>query len=273
MTTLQKIIKYCAIAFAVFLIISIIGGITGAVAGVSFLWDDEDTVGEMQALAVTGEVRKMAIDLKSTQLEVRAGDRFSAASNYRDFKIDNSDGTLLIEEEHPGFRFGSGGRKLILTIPDNQEFDRVDISAGAGTVKIDTLSAEKLFLDLGAGEVNIEELTAKDSAKINGGAGELNIRGGELANLDFDMGVGEVNLKSRLSGDCDIDYGIGELNLTLLGSPEDYRITLDKGVGEATLDGKKMQDGEVYGSGDTRIDIDGGIGALHLTRVASSRVR
>lgn len=80
MTTLQKIIKYCAIAFAVFLIISIIGGITGAVAGVSFLWDDEDTVGEMQALAVTGEVRKMAIDLKSTQLEVRAGDRFSAAS-------------------------------------------------------------------------------------------------------------------------------------------------------------------------------------------------
>ena len=111
----------------------------------------------------------------------------------------------------------------------------MDISAGAGTVKIDTLSAEKLFLDLGAGEVNIEELTAKDSAKINGGAGEL--------------------------------------NLTLLGSPEDYRITLDKGVGEATLDGKKMQDGEVYGSGDTRIDIDGGIGALHLTRVASSRVR
>ena len=226
MTTLQKIIKYCAIAFAVFLIISIIGGITGAVAGVSFLWDDEDTVGEMQALAVTGEVRKMAIDLKSTQLEVRAGDRFSAASNYRDFKIDNSDGTLLIEEEHPGFRFGSGGRKLILTIPDNQEFDRVDISAGAGTVKIDTLSAEKLFLDLGAGEVNIEELTAKYSAKINGGAGEL--------------------------------------NLTLLGSPEDYRITLDKGVGEATLDGKKMSEDIVYGDGETSIEIDGGVGAMKI---------
>ena len=40
MTTAQKIIKYCAIAFAVFLIVSIIGGIVGAVTSVPALVSD-----------------------------------------------------------------------------------------------------------------------------------------------------------------------------------------------------------------------------------------
>ena len=47
MTTAQKIIKYCAIAFAVFLIVSIIGGIVGAVAAGTLVGRDGDGVGEM----------------------------------------------------------------------------------------------------------------------------------------------------------------------------------------------------------------------------------
>ena len=46
MTTAQKIIKYCAIAFAVFLIVSIIGGIVGAVASVPLLVSDGDLRGD-----------------------------------------------------------------------------------------------------------------------------------------------------------------------------------------------------------------------------------
>ena len=64
------------------------------------------------------------------------------------------------------------------------------------------------------------------------------------------MGVGEANLQSRLTGDCDIDYGVGELNLTLIGTADDYRISLDKGAGKATLDGVKMSDDVVYGDGE-----------------------
>lgn len=40
MTTLQRIIKYCAIAFAVFLSVSIIGGICGVFGMLSVFFGD-----------------------------------------------------------------------------------------------------------------------------------------------------------------------------------------------------------------------------------------
>ena len=57
---------------------------------------------------------------------------------------------------------------------------------------------------------------------------------------------------------------MGELNLTLTGTREDYCITLDKGVGKATLDGVKMSDDVVYGDGENTIEIDGGVGELKI---------
>ena len=42
-------------------------------------------------------------------------------------------------------------------------------------------------------------------------------------------------------------------------------IELDKGIGEARLDGKKMSDDSVYGAGKNFIEIDGGIGELCIT--------
>ena len=78
------------------------------------------------------------------------------------------------------------------------------------------------------------------------------------------MGIGELNLTSELGGKSSIDYGVGKTNLVLIGTDNDYRIELDKGVGEARLAGRKMSDDSVYGGGSRHIEIDGGIGAIHI---------
>ena len=83
MTTAQKIIKYCAIAFAVFLIVSIIGGIIGAVSSVPLLVSDGDGVGEMKTYAVTDEVKNLEIDLSGARLEIKTGDRFAVESDHK----------------------------------------------------------------------------------------------------------------------------------------------------------------------------------------------
>ena len=264
MTTAQKIIKYGAIAFAVFLIVSIIGGIFGAVISIPALCGDEDVVGEMKSYTVTETVETLEIDLSGARLTIKTGDRFAVESDHKYLNVENVNGTLSIKEDHPAFGFHSEGARVILTVPEDFTFARATISAGAGAVKADALLAERLSLDLGAGEVDIGTLTATAKASINSGAGELKIGGGELADLDLDIGVGEADLKSRLTGDCSIDYGVGELDLTLVGIQADYCITLDKGVGKATLDGVKMTDDTVYGSGETTIEVDGGVGELKI---------
>ena len=52
--------------------------------------------------------------------------------------------------------------------------------------------------------------------------------------------------------------------MILLGSKDDYKIELDKGIGEATLEGESLKDDSVYGSGENKIDIDGGVGAINI---------
>lgn len=263
MTTAQKIIKYCAIAFAIFLIVSIVSGILGAVSGVSYILGGKTTVTEMEIFPITSSVKELKIELSAAKLRLKTGDRFQLESNHKYLEWEEKDGCLSIWDDAPHLGKDMDKIQVTLTIPEGTEFRSADISTGAGTFTVDELSARRLRLDLGAGEVRINSLSSS-SAVINGGAGEITIDGGSLNNLDFDMGVGEVNLTSRITGDSELDYGVGELNLTLLGKPEDYRIRLDKGLGEARLDGQKMYDDAVYGNGIHSIEIDGGVGELKI---------
>ena len=73
MTTFQKIIKYLALAFAIFLIVTIIGGIITGLTGISFLTSSEDAeiVGEMQNLPIDGEISSLSVDLSGAEFKYK----------------------------------------------------------------------------------------------------------------------------------------------------------------------------------------------------------
>lgn len=267
MTSVQKIIKYLATAFAIFLSVSIIGGIITALSGISFILSDKDKkepVGEMTAYPVSEEISSLQINLSAAELIIRNSDNFSVESNHNYITVETNNGKLIIDETETPISIAAKGVTVILNVPENFIFDDVELETGAGHVKIDTLAADVLDITFGAGEAEIESLTANSRAQIDGGVGEITIKDGLLRNLDLDMGVGELTLTSRLEGESDLDYGVGETNLTLLGSPDEYKIKLDKGIGEAKLQGEDMNDDSVYGGGTNRIEIDGGIGELKI---------
>ena len=58
MNSVQKVIKYLALAFAIFLSVSIIGGIITGLTGVSYILSgrDSEAVGEMQVYPIEGEI-------------------------------------------------------------------------------------------------------------------------------------------------------------------------------------------------------------------------
>lgn len=266
MTTVHKIIKYLAMAFAMFLCVSIIGGIITGIAGVSLLLSDRDgePAGEMQTYPIDGEVFSLSVNLSGAKFQIKTSDSFSVESNHEYISVSLNDGKLCIKETKKPFALSPKGVTVVLNIPEDFVFDEATVETGAGEVNIETLSADVLKLYLGAGEAKIQRLVAKSQSRIDGGAGELTISGGLLCNLNFDMGVGEVTLKSRIEGNSKIDMGVGEINLTLLGSRDDYKIEIDKGIGDANLDGKDVTDGSVYGSGENKIEIDGGVGDIDI---------
>lgn len=266
MNTVQKVIKYLAMAFAVFLIVTIIGGIIAGLAGVSLLFSDrdEDSIGEMQMYAINEDITSLSLSLSRARLQIKTADSFSVESNHKYISVKSEDGLLCITETGKRFSVYPEGLTVTLSIPKDFVFDSAAIETGAGKVKVDALAADELRLSLGAGEADIKNLTANSHADIDGGAGEVKISGGRLCNLKLNMGVGEMTLKSRIEGNSRLDYGIGEVKLTLLGNREDYRIEIDKGIGEARIEGENMRDDSVYGTGTNRIKIDGGIGAIRI---------
>ena len=263
MTSFQRIVKYLAVAFAVFLIVSIISGICGAIALLTGL-TGKSTAGSMEHYPVSGDIESLDMEISAAQVKIVSGDRFAVESNHKYLKVRLDGGKLKIDEEKVMFGASPEGVTVVLTVPKGFVFEDVDIETGAGKVEIDTLSANTLSMELGAGSTQIGCLNAATKGKISTGAGMLVVRDGKLHNLSMEIGTGRLELTGCLTGKNKLDFGLGEAELTLLGSREDYQIKFEKGIGSGTLDGNEMSGGSVYGGGENRLDIDGGIGALRI---------
>lgn len=277
MTTAQKVIKYLAIAFAIFLILNIISGILWAIFGVSFIfglqnWENNE-IREHSVITnyeysdidtLNREIETLDIDIKFNSLIIKTGAEFKVEGDSNHIKCRQDNKTIHIEEtNHHWFQKNNSG-EIIIYIPENLEFEKVKISTGAGKIDIEKLETKRLSLEIGAGETQIRELDVKDKADINGGAGRVTILSGIINDLDLDMGVGKVELNAKLTGSTDIEAGIGELDVNINAPKEDYKIKASKGIGSITIDKEGISDDTIYGNGENYIKIDGGIGSIKI---------
>lgn len=263
MTTLQKVIKYLAIAFAIFLTVTIIGGILKAVGLLGGLFSSDAVLEDMKTYSITTQIRDLDIEINAADLSIKEGKAFAVESNLKHLKVEQNAGVLTIKETKK-FTGTYSGAVLTVYVPAGTVFDNVSLTTGAGRLTIGNLSAGTLDFELGAGEVSVDSLIATKSADIEGGAGRITIADGALKDLELEMGVGQLNLTSALTGSCKLDLGVGESNLTLIGKKDDYKLDLEKGIGQITVDGKSVNDYGSSGNGANRVEINGGVGAIHV---------
>ena len=272
MTTLQKVIKYLALAFAIFLTVSIVGGILSAVGLLGSLFSDDDAewgdvIGETKNYTVSSEISDLNIQINAADFYIKEGNSFSVESNLKNLEVDEKNGCLTLKDLTKIKLNGSNAYEnavLTIWVPVGTVFDNVNIKTGAGRFTVDSFSAATIGFELGAGDVTISKLIAEKSANIEGGAGRITISDGAIKNLDLEMGLGQLNLTSALTGDCNLDSGIGEMNVTLLGSKDDYELDIEKGIGNITVDGKNVTDFGSSGNGANEVDIHGGVGAINV---------
>ncbi len=263
MTNFQKVVRYIAIGLAALLSFSIIGGVISVVGHFGGFMFNDATAEAVKTYTVSSEINRLYIDINAADITVKQGDTFSAQSNLKHLTVKEDNGLLSIQETKTLFS-NYNNATLIITIPTDTEFDTAELKTGAGRLTVDTLCAEVLDCEFGAGEVKIDSLSASNEADLDGGAGKITISGGSINNLDFDMGVGQLNFTSNLVGECELDLGIGESNITLLGTKDNYTLNIEKGLGNITVDGDTISNIAGLGSGQNKIDLRGGIGAINV---------
>ena len=272
MTTLQKVIKYLALAFAIFLTVSIVGGILSAVGLLGSLFSDDDAewgdvIGETKTYTVSSEISDLNIQINAADFYIKEGNGFSVESNLKNLEVDEKNGCLTLKDLTKIKLNGSNAYEnavLTIYVPVGMVFDNVNIKTGAGRFTVDSLSAATIGFELGAGDVTISKLIAEKSANIEGGAGRITISDGAIKDLALKMGMGQLNLTAALTGDSELELGVGESNITLLGSKDDYELDIEKGIGNITVDGKNVTDFGSSGNGANEVDIHGGVGAINV---------
>lgn len=265
MTQTQKIIKYLAITFAIFLAAAIIFGIVGTI-GMIFGFGNRDTILDQSVnIDISQEISSLKIDVGGAQLRIVEGDSFMLSSNIKNLQVSEHNGELSIVQKQKFIRTHSNNvGEILFTVPANTHFKWVDIDAGAGDVFASKLFADRLSFDLGAGRVQIDYIEVNSKAEINAGAGEMTIGGGVIRNLELDLGVGKTGLKAALEGRSEINCGVGETSITICGNQQDYTLEIDSGVGNVEVDGKSVNGNCTLGKGANLVDIDGGVGSIYI---------
>lgn len=281
MTATQKVIKYLALAFAIFLIITItsaiLTGIYALVSSLDLINGKDRPVLSKDYLVISEtkddiqadiNLKEIDIELSATELQIKIADKFKVETNNPEIKYKEDNGKIRIieNEEHKLWFIGKDfDSKLMIYLPQNVEiYEKVKIKAGAGKISIDNLETKKFKLEQGAGKVEISNLLVSDEAIIEGGAGEISIKAGKIRNLRLDQGLGKTYINAELLGENNIDSGIGALDLNLTLPKESYRFNIKKGIGKVTVNDVKIGSDLLFGEGVNYIKVDGGIGNINI---------
>lgn len=204
----------------------------------------------------------LTIEINAAEIKIERGDKFLITSNLKYLEVTESDGKVIAKEQ--GNRTGrdTSGAFFTLCLPEGVHLDALTIKIGAADFRADTLSAGSVVINVGAGSVTIDSLTATSNAKIDGGAGKITIGSGSLKNLEATMGAGELALTTGIVGSGKLDMGVGKATLNLCGDSSEYTVEMNKGVGSITYNGKAIDGNRTVGIGDTEVEINGGVGSI-----------
>lgn len=276
MNEFQKVIKYCAMAFAIFLSVSIITGIASgiitAMGVVSANSSSTETINYDESFEA---VKSLYADNSVGNFIIKEGTgrtvQVVAENVMGEFSVNkNFSGELRIKSKFNFWNFLSGKSafnkesKVTIYLPEGFEAERVKIEAGAGNVTIEELKTQRLEIEAGAGNIQGTEIIA-EKVSLDGGIGEITLEDVDLTNVDVEAGVGNISIEGYLRGKNDIEAGIGNISLEIYGSADDYNLKADKGLGNITINGDKH-----FGlnwnnrTAENSLNIDGGVGNINI---------
>lgn len=279
MSNVQKVIKYLAIAFGLFLSISIISVILFSVTSVFSIFDFIENDNHLSLVEEDGtnqahfveefeaeQVRNLEIDVAISNLSVSVGETFKVEGIgvSHDFSCYLKDGKLVIHED--GFRLHRSSKRnqiIRLFIPKDFLFDKVTIETGISTTQLSNIAADRLEVEMGTGVLKADHIVANHT-KIEGGIGKMEIKESELDNLEYEAGVGKSQIEAIIRGNSKIESGVGEVQLTILDQRSEYYFKTQNGIGGIYIEDKKVSDGIIGERTANYIELTGGIGKMTI---------
>lgn len=157
--------------------------------------------------------------------------------------------------------------RLCMDIPKDYRFNKVKLDIGAGDIQVEELLTKKMNLEGGAGVFRAQSLTVSDAFDAELGVGDFYIEHAELGDTKIECGVGAMEIADcELAGDALFRGGVGDVTIGLDAEEKDYNYHLASGLGRLTVFGKNYHAfnkvKEQNNDADYTITLDCGAGAM-----------
>lgn len=265
MTGLQKFIKYAAIAFGIYLSITIVFVILELARGfVGFSKvEDKSLIEHKNGYTVEdiskeyNNVKKLEIDLESTKLVIKNGDKLKVEGTNIPEKMEiQQDGeTLKIDDEKTSHN-SSGDKIITIYLPENEKLDTINIETKYESIDAEKLNATNLKLDTSSNDCKIDELVS-DNLEIDNEYANIDIYNCEAKVFKFDSESGAENINIKVVESANIEIKYSDTNINFIGKQDDYQINNKNNFGTTYIEGEEMTaDNQTIGSGNAKIDLN-----------------
>lgn len=194
------------------------------------------------------DITSLDIDIGMGSFALVKGDDFSitAEGAQKDkYSYDIHDGCLYVKYSPQislmslDFSAFDNDANIILTVPE-KTFDSVTLNMTAGEISAMELSTNRLTTKVTAGSMYLGEIYA-GSATFKMSAGDFNVSNSTFKNAAISMTAGDMFFNDcKLYGDNNIKMTAGELQMCLIGNRADYKINIDKALGDVYINGADM---------------------------------
>lgn len=200
-------------------------------------------------------------------ISLGSGDVTISTDDVNDVQISGTS-TIKYEEKNNTIYISGKSGDLSVVLPKGLAFDNANINVGAAELDIEMLICNKLRLEVGTGEADIEALKVDDNAILRIGAGELTIESASISSADVDLGLGNFDFNGIIPGDLKLVCGMGNASLNLEDSKENHKIKTTCGFGNINIDGSNNisigSSQTIDGADNSKYDVECGMGNVDL---------
>lgn len=202
-------------------------------------------------------IRELELEVDQGVVNIYVSSLDNTITCYADtnnIKCEIDEGKLSIEYVEPRLWRGFvknrswSALEMELYIPEDI-LREMDMELGACSVYAERLNADNIFIELGAGQVIVDEMWADTKAQLQ-------------------VGTGQMTVESFEGNSLDLDCGIGSMVVICNGNKSDYNYSLECGIGNIQLDDTSYsgigQGMNINNNAQRNIDVECGIGEVAL---------
>ena len=293
---MKKIVKFCAIAVIIIVIAGLLLSkelledvgegagklVTDVVKGYegfegydiedSTMFDRNQTVesGDLEREFQNLTAVRLDIELGGCELEIQPSENenvYITTENIGKFQAYQEEKELKIKATRKA-KEDTQSCKIILYLPVDYAWEKISIEVGAGAVRIQKLTAAEIELEVGAGQILAEYLEAQE-ADLSVGAGEIRVDDMKILNLNISVGMGNFAGAGVIEGKAQAECSMGNLSLRLAGAQTDYDYEIECVMGNISLGdkkyNKKVQEQTINNGTGRKISLECSMGNIEVT--------